>query len=1139
MKKSIIFSIFIIFSLLLSGLKMTVENFDFQIDLKKEYSIIKSDRINYYHSLEGSPSIPLKSVFFEIPLNKKISKVTIHPENNTTVFLEKKLYPIQKPIPLSSQNQAIFTEPEFQYYNRDIFPDKLLFHYGTGQSGNKIIGYISFYTCLYFPQLEKIQIPETFSIIIELVDNDDNENFPVNQVTNKILNALNLSDNERDESIKYLLIAPEQFMDEYSELINWRKVQGVETYAETVENIETNYTGMDIQEKVRNYITEMYETYGISYVTLGTDVAFLPEREVFAFDCGYGGSWNENDLPSDMYFSCLNGNWNANGNEIYGEEEDEVDYFPEVFVGRIPANTEEEAENYISALIDYESGIHPDYNKAGGFSMALWEGSDSEVCQQYIYENYFPEFYNIHFIYGNENCTENAYQMLNENQNMVQHTGHAGISTLSLQDGGIRNDNLDLLNNNFGGVFYSIGCWSAAIDYNSIGENLITAINKGMLGYVGNSRYGWGAPSASGFGFSEFFQKEFFKNIFWNETTILAEANAIQKIPFIPYFSGTSVYKWCAYELNALGDSYFNLFIDNPEDMEYSVTLLDSIFVQISSNGIPIENAIITKGETQVRTDINGNACLSNNGVDETIYIYKYGFKTVIIESSNIVNYPYIDNISGNEEIYYLQGENLTINSTFYNPTFMIYDFYVEYEFNENEIDLTTYENPDHIIDFSCADLSPLDIHINSINESFQMENGKEIYLWEKIYNAENDTLITQTAFTLKIKSPELTITGLSYDGYSITPGTTIPMNFIIENTGSVDAAGLNCTFISNSEYLSFAEDSFGLWLLLPPGNQEVLNNQIIISDNIPEDFVCDFNIELQTSYLDQNFSFSRQLYLPVGEIGIFDDFETSLNWDCPLEWQQVDTYSKSGTFSFSCRPENIGTYTAESPTFVYLPGMELSFWYKYEMPMYGNDGVYFTINYENECDSLIFLGAGGALPENERPLPEIYIESDWAEYNLDLDETILNDLDIGTTFKIKMIFKYAEVIEGFNQYSLMDEIGVFIDDFLLTVNSDSLQIDDDPHIPARIKIYPTPFRSGSYLKIALSVSEKERISIDIYNVKGQLVQKISDRIFDKGEHLFYWNGKNLNNHIVKSGVYFIKVKKGSEVSTKKFLKIE
>ena len=137
------------------------------------------------------------------------------------------------------------------------------------------------------------------------------------------------------------------------------------------------------------------------------------------------------------------------------------------------------------------------------------------------------------------------------------------------------------------------------------------------------------------------------------------------------------------------------------------------------------------------------------------------------------------------------------------------------------------------------------------------------------------------------------------------------------------------------------------------------------------------------------------------------------------------------------------------------------------------------------------------------------------------------------------MIFKFAEEIEGFNQYSLMDEIGVFFDDFMLASNFGSFHIDDDIPTPGKIKIYPTPFNSDTYLKIALSVSEKERISIDIYNVKGQLVQKVSDRIFNEGEHLFYWNGKNLSNYIVKSGVYFIRVKNGSDVMTKKLLKIE
>ena len=133
-----------------------------------------------------------------------------------------------------------------------------------------------------------------------------------------------------------------------------------------------------------------------------------------------------------------------------------------------------------------------------------------------------------------------------------------------MEDGRINAANLSNLENEYGGIFYSIGCWSAALDYDSIGEALVMTEDKGQLAYIGNSRYGWGAPAASGFGFSEFFQKEFFKQIFWNDTTVISETNALQKLPFIPYFGGTSVYKWCAYQLNEVGDSYFNLINENP-----------------------------------------------------------------------------------------------------------------------------------------------------------------------------------------------------------------------------------------------------------------------------------------------------------------------------------------------------------------------------------------------------------------------------------------------------------------------------------------------------------------------------------------------------------------------------------------------
>jgi hypothetical protein len=48
---------------------------------------------------------------------------------------------------------------------------------------------------------------------------------------------------------------------------------------------------------------------------LGGDTDLLPAR----YGWSMFGEPTERSIPTDMYFACLDGNWNLNGNHIYGE----------------------------------------------------------------------------------------------------------------------------------------------------------------------------------------------------------------------------------------------------------------------------------------------------------------------------------------------------------------------------------------------------------------------------------------------------------------------------------------------------------------------------------------------------------------------------------------------------------------------------------------------------------------------------------------------------------------------------------------------------------------------------------------------------------------------------------------------------
>ena len=66
---------------------------------------------------------------------------------------------------------------------------------------------------------------------------------------------------------------------------------------------------------------------------------------------------------------------------------------------------------------------------------------------------------------------------------------------------------------------------------------------------------------------------------------------------------------------------------------------------------------------------------------------------------------------------------------------------------------------------------------------------------------------------------------------------------------------------------------------------------------------------------------------------------------------------------------------------------------------------------------------------------------------------------------------------------------------------------------------YPNPFNSST--EISFYLPKIGFTSLDVYNLKGQLVKTLVTGVLESGEHSVNWNGKNASENDVSSGIYF------------------
>ena len=367
---------------------------------------------------------------------------------------------------------------------------------------------------------------------------------------------------------KMIVITDETSAPLFQNYMQWRDSQSISTALFYTSDIYDGYDGVDNAEKVRNFIVDVYQTWAdsdspLEYVILGGDDEIVPER-----GC-YGKVYETVDMrmPTDLYFGNLDGDWNANGNNIWGEPEDDVDMLPEVHVGRFPAETAREFNNmfrkteYYVTNNTFSNNISIMFGENLNNHPVTWGGDYKDDVATHIPDTYFMRtMYQRDGTYSDQG----VWDTINQGANVMNHMGHANETYLMGQGNG----SIERLENTEYGFLYTQGCYPAAFDQRTsgdgecIGEHLVTT-EGGLFAFIGNTRYGWYMPGSID-GPSQFYDREFFIGLYETSNTTLGKALSYSRVQNLNHALSSDVMRWCYYEVVLFGDPSVELKHPDP-----------------------------------------------------------------------------------------------------------------------------------------------------------------------------------------------------------------------------------------------------------------------------------------------------------------------------------------------------------------------------------------------------------------------------------------------------------------------------------------------------------------------------------------------------------------------------------------------
>jgi len=81
---------------------------------------------------------------------------------------------------------------------------------------------------------------------------------------------------------------------------------------------------------------------------------------------------------------------------------------------------------------------------------------------------------------------------------------------------------------------------------------------------------------------------------------------------------------------------------------------------------------------------------------------------------------------------------------------------------------------------------------------------------------------------------------------------------------------------------------------------------------------------------------------------------------------------------------------------------------------------------------------------------------------------------------------------------------------------------------------YPNPFNPAT--SISYQLEEESRVTLSVYNIKGQLIKKLVNEIKPVGKYSVIWDGTDQSNQSVPSGIYLYRLKTKDDAKIKKMI---